>query len=59
MGDGDYFDSSGGFPENHEVGKPLEHHPAHTGSVFLKLFGVISNSFNSPVNLIEEHFRSP
>ena len=59
MGHGNNFHSSRSFPKKDEVGKPLEYHPARAKCVFTKLAGVISNSFDRAVKLIQEHFRSP
>jgi hypothetical protein len=59
MGHGNDFYSSGGLPKNDEIGKPLEHHSARAKCVFRELAGVITNSFDRAVKLIEEHFRSP
>jgi hypothetical protein len=56
---GDDFHANGGFPKNDEVGKLLEHHSARAECVFGKLSGVISDSFDSPVKLIQEHFHGP
>jgi hypothetical protein len=59
VGHGNHFHASGGFPKNEEVGKPPEHNSARAKCVFRELSGVTSNSFDSAVNLIQEHFRSP
>jgi hypothetical protein len=53
------FHSIGEFPKHDEVGKPLEHHPARTEREFRELAGMMSNSFDSAVKIIQEHCRSP
>jgi len=59
VGHGKDFHTSGGFPKNGEVGKPLEHHSARAECVFGELPGVISNSLDRAVKLIHEHLRGP
>jgi hypothetical protein len=59
VGHGNHFHANSGFPKNEEVGKPLKHHSARAKCVLGKLRGVISNSFDSAVKLLQEHFRGP
>jgi hypothetical protein len=59
VGESNDFHTSGRFPKNDEVGKPLEHHPARAKRVFRELPRVICNSVNGVVKLIQEHPGSP
>ena len=59
VGDRSDLHTSGGFPRDNEVGKPLEHHPACAKCIFGEVPGVICESFDRAVKPIQEHFRSP